>query len=136
MLTLPAQAVEQSGNFNSIGNGQYTFAPGGAGSADTFNGNVPNHATNADGSGTPAGAHASPGDTDYTAIWSGNDDAARRGDRGHAGVLTRPVGTDASGPGSDERRRCVGWVLEGLVERSDYGAVGSGPPSSVHAGGR
>jgi hypothetical protein len=73
VLTLPAQAVEQSGNFNSIGNGQYTFAPGAAGSADTFNCNVPNHATNADGSGTPAGAHASPGDTDYTAIWSGND---------------------------------------------------------------
>jgi hypothetical protein len=73
VLTLPAQAVEQSGNFNSIGNGQYTFAPGAAGSADTFNGNVPNHATNADGSGTPAGAHASPGDTGYTAIWSGND---------------------------------------------------------------
>jgi hypothetical protein len=73
VLALPDQAVQSSGNFNSIGNGQYTFGPGAAGSADTFNGNVPNHATNADGAGSPGGAHASPGDTDYTAIWSGNN---------------------------------------------------------------
>ena len=72
VLTVPAQAVD-SGRFDSIGNGQYTFAPGAAGSADTFNGNVPNEATNADGAGSPAGEHASPGDTSYTAIWSGND---------------------------------------------------------------
>jgi hypothetical protein len=72
VLTIPDQAAESSGRFNSIGDGQYTFAPGAAGSADTFNGNVPNHATNADGSGSPAGAHSAPGDTDYTAIWSGN----------------------------------------------------------------
>ena len=73
VLTLPAQAVDGSGHFGSIGNGQYTFAPGAAGSADTFNGNVPDHATNADGAGSPGGAHASPGDTSYTAIWSGNN---------------------------------------------------------------
>lgn len=73
VLSVPAQAVDNSGRFNSIGNGQYTFAPGAAGSADTFNGNVPDHATNADGAGSPAGAHASPGDTDYTAIWSGDN---------------------------------------------------------------
>ena len=48
------------------------LAPGAAGSAATFNGNVPNHATNADGSGSPGGTHASPGDSGYTAIWSGN----------------------------------------------------------------
>jgi ABC-type phosphate transport system substrate-binding protein len=71
VLTLPDGAVS-SGQFNSIGNGQYTFAPGNAGSAETFNGNVPNIATNADGSGSPGGAHSAPGDTDYTAIWSGN----------------------------------------------------------------
>ena len=71
VLTLPDAALG-SGRFNSIGNGQYTFAPGNAGSADTFNGNVPNIATNADGSGSPGGAHSAPGDTDYTAIWSGN----------------------------------------------------------------
>ena len=73
VLTVPQQAAERSGRFSSIGNGEYTFAPGAAGSADTFNGNVPNHATNADGAGSPAGAHASPGDSDYTAIWSGNN---------------------------------------------------------------
>ena len=72
VLTLPDQAVQSSGQFNSIGNGQYTFAPGAAGSADTFNGNVPNHATNSDGAGSPGGAHASPGDPGYSAIWSGN----------------------------------------------------------------
>jgi hypothetical protein len=72
VLTLPSQAVDSSGRFNSIGNGQYTFAPGAAGSAETFNGSVPNNATNADGAGSPDGSHAAPGDTDYTAIWSGN----------------------------------------------------------------
>ena len=72
VLTLPDQAVANSGQFNSIGNGEYTFAPGAAGDAATFNGNVPNLATNSDGSGSPAGAHASPGDSGYTAIWSGN----------------------------------------------------------------
>jgi hypothetical protein len=73
VLSVPAQAVDNSGRFTSIGNGEYTFAPGAAGSADTFNGNVPDHATNADGAGSPAGAHASPGDTNYTAIWSGDN---------------------------------------------------------------
>jgi hypothetical protein len=72
VLTIPDRAAERSGRFTSIGNGEYTFAPGAAGSAATFNGNVPNHATNADGSGSPGGAHASPGDSGYTAIWSGN----------------------------------------------------------------
>ena len=72
VLTLPEQAVVSSGHFNSIGNGQYTFGPGNAGSADTFNGNVPNQATNGGGTGSPSGPHSAPGDTDYTAIWSGN----------------------------------------------------------------
>jgi ABC-type phosphate transport system substrate-binding protein len=69
VLTLPAASAD---NFNSLGDGQYTLAPGAAGSSDTFNGNVPNLATNADGSGSPGGSHSSPGNTDYTAIWSGN----------------------------------------------------------------
>jgi hypothetical protein len=73
VLSVSDQAVANSGRFNSIGNGQYTFAPGAAGSADTFNGNVPNLATNADGAGSPGGSHSAPGDTDYTAIWSGNN---------------------------------------------------------------
>ena len=71
VLTLPDPATN-SGHFSSLGNGQYTFGPGNAGSQDTFNGNVPNHATNGDGSGSPSGAHSAPGDTDYSAIWSGN----------------------------------------------------------------
>jgi ABC-type phosphate transport system substrate-binding protein len=72
VLTISDQAAANSDRFNSIGNGQYTFAPGAAGSADTFNGNVPNLATNSEGSGSPGGAHAAPGDSSYTAIWSGN----------------------------------------------------------------
>ena len=72
VLKVNAQAVEHAGKFNEIGDGQYTFGPGAAGSAETFNGNVPTHATNADGAGSPGGSHSAPGDTDYTAIWSGN----------------------------------------------------------------
>lgn len=30
---------------------------------------IPIHATNGNGAGRPGGAHSSPGDTDYTAIW-------------------------------------------------------------------
>ena len=30
---------------------------------------VPVHATNGNGAGSPGGWHASPGDTDYSAIW-------------------------------------------------------------------
>jgi hypothetical protein len=73
VLTVSEQAVMHSGRFDSLGNGEYTFGPGAAGSADTFNGNVPNLATNADGAGSPGGSHSAPGDSDYTAIWSGND---------------------------------------------------------------
>ncbi len=73
VLKLSDQAVENTdGKFGQIGNGEYTFGPGNAGNPDTFNGNVPLHATNGDGDGTPGVDHSSPGDTDYTAIWSGN----------------------------------------------------------------
>jgi hypothetical protein len=72
VLGVSENAAENSERFTSIGEGEYTFGPGAAGSAETFNGNVPDHATNGDGEGTPAGPHSSPGDTDYTAIWSGN----------------------------------------------------------------
>jgi hypothetical protein len=73
VLTVSEQAVAHAGRFDSLGNGQYTFGPGAAGSAETFNGNVPNLATNADGAGSPGGSHSAPGDSDYTAIWSGNN---------------------------------------------------------------
>lgn len=72
VMTINENAVEQTGKFTEIGEGQYTFGPGNAGSADTFNGNVPNIATNADGDGSPGGDHSAPGDRNYTAIWSGN----------------------------------------------------------------
>jgi hypothetical protein len=72
VLTLPDQAPASSGRFNAIGDGEYTFAPGTAGSAETFNGNVPSIATNDEGAGAPDGAHAAPGDPGYSAIWSGN----------------------------------------------------------------
>jgi hypothetical protein len=72
VLTVSEQAAANSGRFTSLGNGEYTLLPGAAGSAETFNGNVPNHATNADGAGSPGGSHAAPGDTGYSAIWSGN----------------------------------------------------------------
>lgn len=72
VLTISEQAASNVDHFNSLGGGEYTFGPGAAGNPDTFNGNVPNHATNADGAGSPGGAHSAPGDTDYTAIWSGN----------------------------------------------------------------
>jgi hypothetical protein len=72
VLTVSDQAATHAGRFDALGNGQYTFGPGAAGSPETFNGNVPNHATNADGAGSPEGSHSAPGDTDYTAVWSGN----------------------------------------------------------------
>jgi hypothetical protein len=71
VLKLSDQAAENTG-YNQIGEGEYTFAPGNAGKAETFNGNVPLGATNGDGEGTPGVDHSSPGETDYTAIWSGN----------------------------------------------------------------
>jgi hypothetical protein len=73
VLNVPDQAVDSSGTFGELGDtGQYTLGPGNAGSTDTFNGNVPLNATNGDGAGTPGVDHSSPGDTDYSAIWSGN----------------------------------------------------------------
>jgi hypothetical protein len=72
VLSISEQAAAHVDRFHQIGDGQYTFAPGSAGDPATFNGNVPNHATNADGAGSPGGAHAAPGDPSYTAIWSGN----------------------------------------------------------------
>ena len=71
VITISEQAYESSGHFNDLGEGQYTFGPGAAGEKGTM-GPVPNHATNEDGEGSPGGDHSAPGDTDYTAIWSGN----------------------------------------------------------------
>lgn len=45
-----------------IGGGDYTILGP--------NVNVPVHATNSDGAGSPGGAHSAPGDTDYSPIWN------------------------------------------------------------------
>ena len=61
--------------FNQIGDGEYTFGTGNAGDPVTFTDNVPLNATNGDdGEGTPGSDHSSPGDTNYTPIWSGDTD--------------------------------------------------------------
>lgn len=52
-------------NAEQIGGGDYAIVPQGA---DHLN--VPDHATNMDGAGSPGGAHARPGDRDYSAIWN------------------------------------------------------------------
>ena len=72
VLTVSEQA-QGSGQFGDLGGGNSTILPGNAGSAETFNGNVPSHATNGDGTGSPSpGGFTAPGDTGYGAVWSGN----------------------------------------------------------------
>jgi hypothetical protein len=78
VLKLSDQAFENTGGtdgkFNRIGDGEYTFGTGNAGDPVTFTDNVPLNATNGEGEGTPGSDHSSPGDTDYTPIWSGDTD--------------------------------------------------------------
>lgn len=62
---LKPQVGAHNPNAVAIGGGDYTVIPG---KADHLN--VPDHATNMDGAGTPPGTHARPGDRDYTAIWN------------------------------------------------------------------
>jgi len=58
---IKTDAVLNSPRGGAIAGGDYTI-----GGPDV---SVPLHATNANGAGSPGGAHSSPGDTDYTAIW-------------------------------------------------------------------
>jgi hypothetical protein len=75
VLKVSDQAVDRSGQFmGPIGEGEHTILPGNAGIPGTFNGNVPDNATNAEGEGTVGSDHVSPGDDGYTAIWSGDTD--------------------------------------------------------------
>ena len=71
VLKVSGQAAENSDQIKPLGD-DYTVFPGNAGDPLKFNGNVPLDATNGDGAGTPGVDHSSPGDTDYSAIWSGN----------------------------------------------------------------
>ena len=54
---------EHNPNAVQIGGGDYTVLGPSV--------SVPLHATNGNGAGSPGGSHSSPGDRDYTAIWSG-----------------------------------------------------------------
>jgi len=59
---ISTDAVLNSPNGVAIAGGDYTIA-----GPDV---SIPLHATNGGGAGSPGGAHSSPGDTDYTAIWA------------------------------------------------------------------
>jgi hypothetical protein len=64
VLNVPAHAAENSPKIGPLPTaGQYTI------SGPTLQNGVPDHATNRDGSGSPAD-HASPGDTGYSPIWN------------------------------------------------------------------
>ena len=62
----------QSEQFITLPNGDKSILPGHAGEEFDSPVDVGDHATNGDGAGSPGGSHSTPGDTDYTAIWSGN----------------------------------------------------------------
>jgi hypothetical protein len=71
VLNLPSQAVENSGKFSPLGtSGQYTTLPGRAGDEASSPVNPPDHATNANGEGTPGVDHVGPGDPGYSPIWN------------------------------------------------------------------
>lgn len=57
-----SQAGVRNPNAVPIGGGDYTILGP--------NVEVPVHAMNADGAGSPGGEHSSPGDSDYTPIWN------------------------------------------------------------------
>jgi hypothetical protein len=72
VLSVPQQARDHSGQFTDLPSGEATILPGRAGDAATSPVDPPDHATNANGTGSPGGAHASPGDRDYSPIWDTN----------------------------------------------------------------
>jgi hypothetical protein len=71
VLPVSGQAKQNSrAEFITISGGDTSILPGKAGDSASSPVGVPDGATNQDGAGSPGGAHASPGDSDYTAIWS------------------------------------------------------------------
>jgi lipid-binding SYLF domain-containing protein len=71
VLPVSDQAKENSkAGFITISGGDTSILPGKAGDSASSPVDVPDRATNQDGAGSPAGAHASPGDPGYTAIWT------------------------------------------------------------------
>ena len=57
-------------NFIVISGGDFSILPGTAGQGLPAPNGAPDNATNQNGAGSPAGAHANPGDSGYTAIWN------------------------------------------------------------------
>jgi hypothetical protein len=72
VLSVPQQARDHSGQFVTLPSGEATILPGKAGDATQSPVDPPDHATNSDGTGSPGGDHASPGDRDYSPIWDTN----------------------------------------------------------------
>jgi hypothetical protein len=71
VLPVSDAAKEHSNaGFITIADGDTSILPGKAGDDAASPVDVPDHATNAEGAGSPAGAHARPGDPGYTAIWN------------------------------------------------------------------
>ena len=71
VLPVSENAVENSNaNFITISGGDTSILPGLAGDPDESPVDVPDHATNDNGTGSPGGSHARPGDSDYGAIWN------------------------------------------------------------------
>jgi hypothetical protein len=62
ILPISDQAAENGKRFAQLPNGDYTIIGP--------NVNVPDHATNQDGAGSPEGEHAGPGDPGYSPIWN------------------------------------------------------------------
>jgi hypothetical protein len=71
VLPVSDQAKQHSkpGLFITISDGDTSILPGKAGGASSPV-DVPAGATNQEGAGSPLGAHASPGDPGYSAIWN------------------------------------------------------------------
>jgi hypothetical protein len=71
VLPVSEQAKAHSNaNFIMISGGDTSILPGKAGDPAASPVDVPAHATNLDGAGSPEGAHAGPGDPGYGAIWN------------------------------------------------------------------
>jgi hypothetical protein len=71
VLPISEQGQEHSNaNLITISGGDISILPGKAGDPAASPVSVPDQATNQDGTGSPGGAHANPGDPGYTAIWN------------------------------------------------------------------
>ncbi len=66
-------AIGHNPKLSPIAGGDYTLFPGAAGvPTDGVGVDYPDQATNGDGAGDPGGAHAAPGDANYSPLWNTN----------------------------------------------------------------